>query len=220
MAKKKKKIKKFKSQKLSYIYNRRKKKKMIPLRRLLHTASSASTRNTLCEEYRNAMKGIASSANIITTNHNLDSSTYEPRGLTVSSLTSLSISPDPLISFNLQLPSRTSEVLKDSGIFAINVLPALKESVDLCRAFAGALGPNVNPFEKFSHHFDYCEDEIIIPSVKFANSIIYCKPIDLLKVQDHEIWVAKVYKVDHRSDKESSVLYQNRAFHFLGNEID
>lgn len=198
--------------------------------------------------------------------------TTEPRGLTLSSITSLSLKPTPLVSFNVQLPSRTSEVLHSRNLFAINVLPAAPESVDLAKAFSGGYGREVNPFEMFEDRFlvpslaaaEVIVGEVVvgegkdggenkktekktivnatftdllyhphgvevadlnlardIPVISNASAILYCKKHKIFTVQDHEIWVASVFHVDTAESLAtgSTLLYQNRAFHALGNEI-
>lgn len=192
------------------------------------------------------MGGIASSAMIITTT---SPSGSEPRGLTLSSITSLSVKPVPMVSFNVQLPSRTSEVLHSRNVFAINVLAACEASVELARAFSGAYGAHTNPFEKFASAFknstnplervplqlnvhasavpegvvdaDY-EHARNIPVISNASAILYCKKNQIFNVQDHEIWVASVFHVDVSSSlsEAGTLLYQNRAFHSLGPKLD
>lgn len=161
------------------------------------------------------MGGVAASANIITTTlpHN-----NEPRGLTVSSLTSLSINPTPAVSFNIQVPSRTSQVLHKSDMFAVNVLPCTTDSIKLCQAFGGALGRHYNPFEHLKHLFDYSSG---IPIITTATSVLHCERKQVFRVQDHEIWVATVLGVDNYDDhSKGNLIYQNRAFHSLGDKQD
>lgn len=179
---------------------------------------NAST-TTVGERYKTAMSGVAAPANIITTN-----SGSEPRGLTVSSVTSLSISPDPLVSFNIQVPSRTSEVLHQAKFFAVNVLSGTSASVRLCKAFAGAYGIDLNPFELFREEIDFTgHNHGNIPVINHASAILYCQKEHVFRAQDHEIWVAKIYDVENSSDidnGEGNLLYQNRNFHILGKEIE
>lgn len=214
------------------------------------SATSTTFQPDLINSYRHAMGGIASSAMVITTT---SISGDEPRGLTLSSITSLSLKPTPLVSFNVQLPSRTSEVLHDRNIFAINVLPATELSVRLARVFSGAYGHTTNPFTTFPKEFfvpssmplsntttkdkktiagltaspngvedveyEHAKD---IPVISTASAILYCKKYKIFNVQDHEIWVASVFHVD-TSDSlsvSSTLLYQNRAFHSLGPQLD
>lgn len=81
--------------------------------------------------YRDVMGLHSQPVMILTTNCNSEG--HEPRGLTLSSVTSLSLKPEPLLCFNLQVPSRTSQVLHDREVFALNMLPGTKDSVRACR---------------------------------------------------------------------------------------
>jgi flavin reductase (DIM6/NTAB) family NADH-FMN oxidoreductase RutF len=45
-----------------------------------------------------------------------------PRAMTMSSFTSLSLSPTPLVTFNVATPSRTLEAIKNSGEFNVHIL--------------------------------------------------------------------------------------------------
>jgi flavin reductase (DIM6/NTAB) family NADH-FMN oxidoreductase RutF len=188
---------------------------------LISTARPSMSRSycSLNEQYRQAMSAVAASAMIITTNH-IDKTTNqpEPRGLTVSSLSSLSIKPSPLVSFNIQVPSRTSQVLRDSLKFAVNILPPTSVSAEVCRAFAGRLGQTVNPFEVEKSLLKYGHDGM--PIVSCAVAVLYCTAVEVFQVQDHEIWVAQVTEVEVQDTaNDGTLLYQNRAFHLLGSEI-
>jgi flavin reductase (DIM6/NTAB) family NADH-FMN oxidoreductase RutF len=188
------------------------------------------------------MTKLSASATVITTT---STTGIEPRGLTVSSLTSLSLNPAPLVSFNLQLPSRTSEILHERNVFAVNIVPGTPQIRDLVIAFAGGYGHDVNPFEKFSSMFTVPaklaahkqeshnherEGDIEefkhaqnIPVIKDALAVLYCRKHQIFKVQDHEIWVAEVFHVDATNCNDSNattLLYQNRSFHSLGSVLD
>lgn len=188
--------------------------------------------------FRDAMAGVASSPMIITTSHyetsneekenkSMKRGPREPRGITLSSITSVSLNPDILISFNIQIPSRTSEVLHDRGMFAINMLDSSPQSVRLCKVFAGQLGPDVNPFEVESQLFLWNdhgdEDAMDIPTIIDTMAVLYCEKKRVIRVQDHEIWIAKVSDIkmnnDSRSDKKSHLVYYRRDFHGIGSKI-
>jgi flavin reductase (DIM6/NTAB) family NADH-FMN oxidoreductase RutF len=192
------------------------------IKRALESASQRGASNglkryssTLSDRYKKAMSGVAAPANIVTTING-----DEPRGLTVSSVTSLSVWPDPLVSFNIQIPSRTSQVLHQANKFAINVLSGTAESVRLCKAFAGGYGAQVNPFEKFKEEIDFTgHNHGNIPVINHASAILFCQKEHVFRTQDHEIWIAKIYDVENNSSN-GNLLYQNRSFHILGKEID
>lgn len=135
----------------------------------------------------------------------------------------------------------------EAPVFAINILPATTAAAKACRAFAGALGRDVNPFThpsvspniSFSQLENTLESSgqdwrsrfLDIPVYKHAKAVIYCCQHKVFSVQDHEIWVARVLHVEinHEtvgSDQESirsadasSLLYQNRRFHEVGSNL-
>lgn len=127
-------------------------------------SQSAHAPKHFVNSFRQAMTSLASPAVILTTaNKDPESGSLRPRGLTVSSFNSLSIKPWPLITFNIQVPSHAANSMRnvDASIsahkmstnsittpklFAVNILPATLEAAKACRAFAGGLGPTVNPF--------------------------------------------------------------------------
>ena len=69
------------------------------------------------------------------------------RGVTVSSFTSVSMSKaDPLVSFNLRLPSRTWDAMKSNKAIGINLLDASPEGAAISHAFTQ---PHDDPSEAF-----------------------------------------------------------------------
>lgn len=236
--------------------------------------------------FRFAMTTLASPA-VILTSAKRDPATGElkPRGLTVSSFASLSIKPWPLVTFNIQVPSHAADSMRPSNnnnnntnitpqptFYAINILPATSAASKTCRAFAGGLGRDINPFThpsispyiSFNNtivDFDNLNDsssnlnlpssksfnELLseIPVYKHAKAVLYCTQHMSISVEDHEIWVSKVLHVkvmtphdpkllllekeEQGGDDEikeilksasaSALVYQNRRFHCLGDDL-
>ncbi|VVT55708.1 uncharacterized protein SAPINGB_P004699 [Magnusiomyces paraingens] len=191
--------------------------------------SDAETSESFVQTFRSAMSLLASPACIITTAGPKDSNTNSyphPRGLTVSSFSSLSIKPRPLVTFNVQLPSHAADSMRPfktndkhtRPIFAINILPATGAAAKSCRAFAGGLGRDVNPFTHPSISplisFEgirspgvtrnggnegtstWRSEFLNVPVYKHAKAVIYCTQHEAFSVQDHEIWVARVLHVE------------------------
>ncbi|ODQ68198.1 hypothetical protein NADFUDRAFT_30425 [Nadsonia fulvescens var. elongata DSM 6958] len=169
---------------------------------------------------------------------------YGPRGMTLSSVCSLSVKPLPMVCFNLQVPSRTSAAIHSRKMFALNILPPNHDSVKICRAFAGGLGKDINPFKaeeeylttidknvgKLSDEFEIGSEKFItekasdIPTVKSAVAVMYCEAKQMFKAQDHEIWVAEIVAVRSSDrflapDCVGGVLYHKRAFHSVGERL-
>lgn len=227
------------------------------VRQVRNYSSSAKAPSHFVNSFRQAMTSLASPAVILTTaNKDLKTGILHPRGLTASSFNSLSIKPWPLITFNIQVPSHAADAMRNSNpdvdeskLFAINILPATRSAAKTCRAFAGGLGPNVNPFThpdiapylsfeglnsrnlEFKDQAVDDQDLVLsnrileIPVFKTAKAVLYCTQQKAIAVADHEIWVAKVLHVDvqmnetQSSQLNATLVYHNRKFHQLGSEI-
>lgn len=72
-----------------------------------------------------------------------DTTAQDARGMTLSSVTSLSIHPEPLVQFNMQIPSRTSEALHSRNLFALNFLTPTNGSIQKLRRFSQAINPKL-----------------------------------------------------------------------------
>ncbi|KAL4961494.1 flavin reductase family protein [Aspergillus stella-maris] len=58
------------------------------------------------------------------------------RGMTVSSFNTVTLTPEPVISFNVRRPSETLHALLSSGRFLVHLLATDKRAADLARDFA------------------------------------------------------------------------------------
>lgn len=62
------------------------------------------------------------------------------RGMTLSSFTTLTLTPSPIITFNIRAPSRTLEALKSTRHFLIHVLAATQSGANVAQAFTKGKG--------------------------------------------------------------------------------
>lgn len=105
---------------------------------------------------RHIMRNIPSSVVVLTTSATIPdiSGTVKQspeqyyRGMTLSSFTTLSLSP-PLITFNIRAPSRTLSAIRQSGIFLIHVLEANKEGAAVADSFTKGNADNIEVGEAF-----------------------------------------------------------------------
>lgn len=126
-------------------------------------------------------------------------------GLTISSMTSLSVDPKPLIQFNIKVPSNTSNNIRKNGLFAIHFLDPTKSNIDLARHFSrGIKETTTSPFSTLLENKDYMyysgdkiksESNIILPVLKDTGKILICNSKESFKVQDHEIWIGEVLQI-------------------------
>ncbi|KAL6944858.1 hypothetical protein ACO0RG_001613 [Hanseniaspora osmophila] len=88
-------------------------------------------------KFRHAMQRVANQAMILTTCATTSPITEgDFRGVTLSSVTSLALHPSPMMQFNLQVPSFTSEALHRSSYFAIHLMRPDSASVELAKLFS------------------------------------------------------------------------------------
>ncbi|KAG7785927.1 hypothetical protein KL910_000702 [Ogataea haglerorum] len=157
----------------------------------------------------------------------LSSSVSDLHGMTLSSVSSLTVSPEPVVQFNLQVPSRTSQTLHESGFLALHILPPVKESVRLARAFSrGTQGKRVTrPFEELGKdEWSYFTTETLkIPVLSLAERILICEKHQVFRVYNHELWTCRVREIVRRAgdaDATGGLLYFNRRFHAVGGKLE
>lgn len=200
------------------------------IKRCLRTYCQKSVYDTV-EMFKDSMSRMSSPAMILTSgikectkankeNYNRNA-IPNLHGMTLGSVSSLSIQPFPLLQFNLHLPSYTSSSLHEFKYLALHLLPATPRAAQLGRTFASGvkttrtkfIPDNVNvkddgevfhemttPFEKLheSHDWFYhCieEDAIKIPVLKESERVFICKAENHMIVHDHESWVVKVLEI-------------------------
>ena len=163
------------------------------------------------------------------------------RGVTVSSFTSVSMSsPDPLVSFNLKLPSRTWDAMKSNKVIGINLLDASPEGAAIAHAFTQPhddpseafreirrLGYELVPFLNWAH----CIDKPA--SKRGSHSGVYCTlaaevmKSKCIEVGDHVIVVAgvkfmrwvKVAKEKAADGELFGLAYHNKEYRTAGHAI-
>lgn len=166
-------------------------------------------------------------------------------GMTLSSVCSLSVYPNPLLQFNLHLPSYTSQTIQEngSGYLALHLLPPTSKSVTLSRIFASGIKRDpkhfestgddgsvfhemTTPFKQISND-DYkifdIDGEHKIPILKELERIFICSRKEVFEIDNHEIWVVNVLQILKPNEnylteksKTGGLLYYKRGFHKVG----
>ncbi|CAO3696156.1 unnamed protein product [Umbelopsis ramanniana] len=156
---------------------------------------------------------------VVTTAHP-DDPEYR-RGITVSSFTSISLHPYPLISFCVRKPSRASDLLHLANRFVVQVLSS--HQVQQSIAFSS---PNQDGVDQFKDTQYYTDPETGNPVLMGSVGAMHCSTHKVIVLGDHELWVAKVDRVDHgvgsmRGTREEStpLLYHDRRYHSVGEEV-
>jgi flavin reductase (DIM6/NTAB) family NADH-FMN oxidoreductase RutF len=140
------------------------------------------------------------------------------RGITVSSFTSISFDPDPLVSFCVRTPSRASKLLHSSGQMVLNMLSS--EQVHQSTAFSS---PSADQFKDVS----FFDDPVThLPVLMGTIGAMHCEKKQVLELGDHELWIAKVLKVEEGVGGEMGVreesqplLYYDRHYRSVGDQV-
>lgn len=211
--------------------------------------NSITENSKLIKKFKDCMSAISSQAMILTApvKSPLSSSSLPPpssispselHGMTLSSVASLTLNPQPLLQFNLQVPSITSEKLHDLKIFAFHILPPNNNSVRLARIFSKGINSkpikdpisgeliHTKPFMNLSENewdlFNF-KDKINLPILKNSEKIIICEKFKVFKIYNHEIWVCSIKdiinNIDIDGEKTGGLLYFNRKFHKIGDSL-
>ncbi|KAL5359536.1 flavin reductase like domain-containing protein [Aspergillus floccosus] len=100
--------------------------------------TDSSHTQTLSDQVRLLMRHVPYPVAIITATdpHNTQPDSHDFRGMTVSSLNTVTLSPEPVISFNVKRPSETLAALQASGRFLVHLLAPHPATAALARDFA------------------------------------------------------------------------------------
>lgn len=124
-----------------------------------------------------------------------------PAGLTTNAFSSLSLDP-PLVLVCFDRGSRTLEVVRETGRFAVNVLRAGQE--DLATLFAGKV-PHPEKFAAVTHSEDHG-----VPVLDGALAWLACDVAALHPGGDHEIGVGAVTALGHDPGGDPLVFHAGR----------
>ncbi|KAL2175138.1 flavin reductase like domain-containing protein [Thermothelomyces heterothallicus CBS 202.75] len=143
-----------------------------------------------------------------------------PRAMTMSSFTSLALSPTPLVSFNIAVPSRTHDAVAASRRFNIHVLADDAAGARVADWFAGGNAQGREVFDRLVEEGDVRvrwggvggadggdgngDDHKREPPVLQGDGVLYvlrCKLLDdepsrgLVRVKDHVIVIGEVLEI-------------------------
>jgi hypothetical protein len=138
------------------------------------------------------------------------------RGMTLSSFTTLTLTPSPIITFNIRAPSRTLEALKYSRHFLVHVLAATQSGVNVAEAFTKGKGADAFKSVHFRTDQEHVkmsqkkkkrgDEQLVLPLVMSTGIIrvLKCQVLPVkggeneegfVKVGDHELVLAKVHSI-------------------------
>ena len=99
--------------------------------------TAASTTAVEARDFRRVLGRVPTSVAVVSTR-----GASGPVGMTVGSLTSVSLDP-PLIAFFVNRGSQTMQVIQEAGVFCVNVLG--QDQGEICRLFASSRRTEVGP---------------------------------------------------------------------------
>lgn len=106
-------------------------------------------------------------------------------GLTVSWVSQVSYSP-PLIMVTIAPKNFSYKMIKESGIFAVNILT--KDQISLGKHFSSSSGRDTNKFEGMT----YDEKKTGSPILKDVYSYLDCKVVSTHEAGDHILFIGEV----------------------------
>lgn len=168
---------------------------------MTRTAESQTTDDapSTAEGLRRAMQNFASSVAVVTT-----AAAGRRRGMTVGSLTSLSMEP-PLISFNVERDSQTREVLADADRFAAHLLGEGEAEVSDVFARPDRAGPQ--QLARVEHRVD----DHGVPVLAAGWAVLHCGIRGRVPAGDHELVIGRVEDVELRR-RAAPLLYHRRTY--------
>ncbi|GAB1314844.1 hypothetical protein MFIFM68171_05054 [Madurella fahalii] len=203
----------------------------------IHPHSSASDIVTpLPDQFRSLMRLVTHSVVVCTsTLPGSGSNPPVPRAMTMSSFTSLSLLPSPVISFNIATPSRTYDAVAASQKFNVHVLADDPSGARIADWLAKGNASGRDVFDKLAGE---CRCEVDMgardePPVLKGDGVLYvlrCKLLDqpaggLVRVRDHVIVLGEVVEItegkgaEEEREERFGLLYADRRYRQLGNCI-
>jgi len=153
--------------------------------------------------------------------------TTQYRGMTVSSFTTLTLTPIPIVTFNIRKPSTTLDAIRASGTFFVHILSATVSGARVADAFTKGNGAEVWRSGEFT--VLRRAKGTMEPPLLAANGItrvLRCKvleePKGLLDVGDHVLVLGKVLGIlvpPGSEDRDSALCYADREYKQLGDAI-
>ncbi|CAH0044446.1 unnamed protein product, partial [Clonostachys solani] len=188
--------------------------------------AAVSTSDPLPEQLRSIMRLLTHPVVVCTAHDGT-----HPRGMTMSSFTSLTLTPTPLITFNVLAPSRTLDAITESGEFNIHILAGDRNGAAVAENFTrGNTDPSVfQSLQSAASKQGQGAGSSSAP-VLVGDGILYvlrCRLAGdaapnggLIRVRDHIVVVAEVVgTVPGIEDKEFGLSYSDRSFRGAGEVI-
>ncbi len=155
------------------------------------------------DSLRAIMRQWATGITLVTSAHDGDS----PHGMTVTSFTSVSLDP-PLIVVSLENSSRTYQLVKQTGVFAVSILR--QDQQDLAERFAGRIPDDRDRF----HGIPYRQASSGAPIPEGILAYLDCRLVETHPVGTHTLFIGEVVEGTVEG-QGSPLLYYNRGYRRL-----
>jgi len=182
---------------------------------------------------------------VLTTNHSTNGE-RQYHGMTLSSFTTLSLSPDPIVSFNIRTndsdPSRTLSALKSSQQFLIHILDDSADGARIADIFTKGRNPFVGEGERGVDEIfeEETRDRTILPRLSGpgVGKVLMCEVLPsgvsmqrqgeetpyttgmgFIRVRDHVLVIARVVEilgVNSREVMSSGLSYMDGKYRRAG----
>jgi len=147
------------------------------------------------EKLRRVMRAWTSGVTVVTAAHG-----NERRGMTVSSFTSVSLDP-PLIVISLQSDSRTHNLVKQAGAFAVTILSADQQAIS--ELFAGRSPESIDRMEGL-------DLETLVtgaPALKAGLARMDCRVVQAIPIGRNTLFLAEVVALSGAGDGQPLVYH-------------
>ncbi len=148
------------------------------------------------EDFKNCMGCFASGVTVVSV---LDDD-GNPHGLTVSSFTSLSLSP-PLVTFNIDKLCYNYQLLSKAEHFTVNILH--EDQIEISRQFAST-------YKKKFKNIKYILGETKTPILEGVIAYIECESEHIYDGGDHSIFVGRVVNLNNEEGGQPLLYYKGK----------
>ena len=156
------------------------------------------------EVFKKGMSLLAGGVTIISTGTGT-----ERRGITATAVCSLSANPPSLVAC-VNKDTGTAQLIKESGVFAVNVLG--QNHMDLSMVFAGATG--LSGEHRFAHG-NWAEHDNRVPYLDDAIAAFICETVEIVSHGTHYAFIGNVTDVVLINEDEMPIAWMGSSFHSL-----
>lgn len=196
------------------------------------TTTTTTPESSLPEQLRSVMRALTHPVVVCTA---LDAESSIPRGMTMSSFTSLSLSPTPLVTFNVATPSRTLDAIRSGapsggrrrgGTFNIHILAGDASGARVAENFTRGNAEGL--FERLEGAKCLMDDGGA-PRLDGAGVLCVLRCVvagdeapggGIVQVRDHVIVVGEVVDVVMgQGGKQAALSYTDRSYRGVGTVV-